>query len=68
MAGMNEWMPINQNRTEPEHKEFEDGCQQTARKIAGRLYEPCKEHDHVYDTRRFECYQCMESLRKEVGL
>jgi hypothetical protein len=77
-----EWMPINQNRTEPEwkdseytikisrikHREFEDGCQQTARKIVEWLKQLCITPNHIQcGLRRGCCPECIEQFCKEVG-
>lgn len=58
---------------------FSAGCQQTARKIAEWGQEECKEHkakgqywgDRIPTPiyfKRFECPECMDGFRKDVGL
>lgn len=78
-----EWMPINQNRTEPgwkdseytikisriKHREFEDGCQQTARNIFVWLNSDCVEsHSDGFNRTRKDCKFCMQQFCKEVRL
>ena len=80
---MKDWMPKNPNRIEPEwrdsaytikisrikHREFEDGCQQTARKLAEWLEEYCiHPHSNAFHRTHKDCKFCMEQLCKDVGL
>jgi len=78
-----EWMPKNPNRIEPEwrdseytirmsrikHREFEDGCQQVARKIFVWLNSDCIEpHSDGFTRTHKDCKFCMKQFCKEVGL
>jgi len=81
-----EWMPQNSNRTEPKwndsaytikisrikHREFEDGCRQTARKIMEWLQEECPEYNHHthfgHYNQRKNCVECWQQFCKEAGL
>ncbi|MBU2249761.1 MAG: hypothetical protein KKD77_23645 [Gammaproteobacteria bacterium] len=46
------------------------GCQKTARKLVEWLYGPCSDASHnlVLVRYRLQCPECMQQLRKEVGL
>ena len=79
MKAQPEWMPSNPNRIEPEwrdseytirmnrikHREFEDGCQQTARKIVEWLEKLCITPNHTQcGLRRGCCPECLGQLKK----
>jgi hypothetical protein len=69
-----EWMPENPypdaHYPGCQNEVFEDGCQQTARKIVEWLYTQCpnnKHRSHRERSRlRLDCLETMEQLRKEV--
>ena len=69
-----EWMPENPypDAQYPgcQNEVFEDGCQQTTRKIVEWLYTQCpnnKHRSHRERSRlRLDCLETMEQLRKEV--
>lgn len=77
-----DWMPENPypdaHYPGCQNEVFEDGCQQTARKMVKWGQQECKEHNPkgVYQDRvltpiyykRFECPMCIKQLRKEVGI
>lgn len=68
-----EWMPENPYpesiSTFTRHMDFEDGCQQTARKIFVWLNSDCSEpHSEGFDRTHKDCKFCMQQFCKEVRL